>query len=135
MLNDQHLYDADHAVTLQHSASFTKGFTNRVSEPKSIIMIQPLHVTGKRKIRIILNKCCNKTFCLCQYSGYPGGPAAVQGLITDLRFTSTTTENLQSHPERAGAGHRSSQVWATATPKMTRSPSQEAPCHSQLLGG
>lgn len=52
-------------------------------------MIQPLHVTGKRKIRIILNKCCNKTFCLCQYSGYPGGPAAVQGLITDLRFTST----------------------------------------------
>lgn len=30
LLNDQHLYDADHAVALQHSASFTKGFINSV---------------------------------------------------------------------------------------------------------
>lgn len=74
LLNDQHLYDADHAVTLQHSASFTKGFINYVSEPKIIIMAQPLHVMSKRKIRIILNKCCDKIFCL---SKYPVRPAAV----------------------------------------------------------
>lgn len=76
MLNDQHLYDADHAVPLQHSAGFTKGFTNYVSEPKSIIMARPLGVMGKRKSRIILNKCCNKMFCLSKYSEYPVGPAA-----------------------------------------------------------
>lgn len=74
-LNDQHLYDADHAVTPQPSASFTKGFTNDVSEPKSIIMTWLLRVMGKRKIRIILNRCCNKTFCLSKYSEYPVGPA------------------------------------------------------------
>lgn len=105
-LNDQHLYDADHAVTPQPSASFTKGFTNYVPEPKSIIMTWLLRVMGKRKIRIILNKCCNKTFCLSKYSEYPVGPAGMQGLINELRFTSMRAENLQSHSKGAGAGHR-----------------------------
>lgn len=111
------------------------------SEPKSIIMTRPLCVMGKRKTRITLNKCCNKTFCLSKYSEYSEGPAAVlgvwglpagEGLVTDLRFTRRGTENLQSHPKRGGAGHRSSRGWVTATQKMTWPPSQEAPSHSQL---